>query len=159
VSCARGRFKLPDYLLLADLFSTAMMPQFISRFGSIAMLKELGKDELRQILVGAGNYPCACAWSIPAHGHWLSSRHGPGANAVRRPKTAASAPGLARDLNGLIASQNSTRPSPKYAVTDKGRRLPRPGEVEPICGETTELKKYLSLYIKSLSAFHSIFQS
>ena len=51
------RFKLRDYLRLADLFTYGMMPQFISRFGSIAMLDDLGKDELRQILVGAANSP------------------------------------------------------------------------------------------------------
>ncbi len=51
------RFKLRDYLRLADLFAYGMMPQFISRFGSIALLDDLGKDELRQILVGSANSP------------------------------------------------------------------------------------------------------
>lgn len=51
------RFRLRDYLRLADLFVYGMMPQFISRFGSIAMLEDLGRDELRQILIGAANSP------------------------------------------------------------------------------------------------------
>ncbi|MEA4858407.1 MAG: AAA family ATPase [Solidesulfovibrio sp.] len=51
------RFKLRDYLRLADLFAYGMMPQFISRFGSIAMLDDLGKDELRQIFLSAPNSP------------------------------------------------------------------------------------------------------
>ncbi len=56
------RFKLRDYLRLADLFIYGMMPQFISRFGSIAMLDDLGRDELRQIFLTAPNSPLAlCA--------------------------------------------------------------------------------------------------
>jgi len=51
------KFKLRDYLRLGDLFAYGMMPQFVSRFGSIAMLDDLGKEELLQIFLSAPNSP------------------------------------------------------------------------------------------------------
>lgn len=52
-----ARFGLRDYLRLSDLFAFGMMPQFISRFASIAVLEDLGKEELRQIFLHSANSP------------------------------------------------------------------------------------------------------
>lgn len=48
---------LKDQLRLSDLFSYGMMPQFISRFSSIAVLEDLGVPELKQILMTADDSP------------------------------------------------------------------------------------------------------
>lgn len=51
------RFRLRDYLRLSDLFCYGMMPQFISRFGSIAIFEELGREELKKIMLSADDSP------------------------------------------------------------------------------------------------------
>ena len=121
------RFKLRDYLRLADLFVYGMMPQFISRFGSIAMLEELGKDELRQILVGAGNSPLRLCLEYFRHmgirllvtDVALDAIAGAAAKNSR-----IGARALREIFNGLIASHEfDPVHSPKYAVTDKGPTL------------------------------------
>jgi ATP-dependent Clp protease ATP-binding subunit ClpX len=40
-----------------DLFDYGMVPQFISRFGAIAMLENLGKESLKEILINAADSP------------------------------------------------------------------------------------------------------
>jgi ATP-dependent Clp protease ATP-binding subunit ClpX len=51
------RFKLVDYLRLADMFEYGMLPQFLSRFNSIAVLDELRKEDLIQIMISAEDSP------------------------------------------------------------------------------------------------------
>ena len=50
-------FNLKDYMRIDDLFDYGMVPQFISRFGTIAILKNLGKDSLKKILLNAVDSP------------------------------------------------------------------------------------------------------
>ncbi len=51
------RFKLKQYVKLSDLFTYGMFPQFISRFGSIAILDDLSKNDLKQIMLNADDSP------------------------------------------------------------------------------------------------------
>jgi ATP-dependent Clp protease ATP-binding subunit ClpX len=51
------RFKLVDYLRLSDMFTYGMLPQFLSRFSSIAILDDLAKEDLVQILLAADDSP------------------------------------------------------------------------------------------------------
>ena len=44
-------FQLGDYLKYDDLFRYGMTPQFISRFESIVVLRDLGESELARIFV------------------------------------------------------------------------------------------------------------
>ncbi len=62
----RGRFRLRDYLRLSDLFCYGMMPQFISRFGSIAIFEELGREELKKIMLSATIPAAGLAGLFPA---------------------------------------------------------------------------------------------
>lgn len=48
---------LRDQVRLADLFTYGMTPQFISRFHSIAVLEDLGVNELQHILLSAEDSP------------------------------------------------------------------------------------------------------
>ncbi len=48
---------LKDQVRLFDLFEYGMMPQFISRFHSIAVLEDLGVNELKQIMLTANDSP------------------------------------------------------------------------------------------------------
>jgi ATP-dependent Clp protease ATP-binding subunit ClpX len=41
------RFTLKEYLKLSDLFVYGMMPQFISRFSSVAIFENLRKEDLK----------------------------------------------------------------------------------------------------------------
>lgn len=50
-------FTLKEYLKLSDLYIYGMVPQFISRFSSIAVLEDLKKEELKQILFSADDSP------------------------------------------------------------------------------------------------------
>jgi ATP-dependent Clp protease ATP-binding subunit ClpX len=50
-------FNLKDYMRIDDLFDYGMVPQFISRFGAIAMLENLDKDSLKNILLNALDSP------------------------------------------------------------------------------------------------------
>ncbi len=50
-------FVLKEQLKLADLFAYGMAPQFISRFKSIAVLEDLGINELKRILLTADDSP------------------------------------------------------------------------------------------------------
>jgi ATP-dependent Clp protease ATP-binding subunit ClpX len=50
-------FSLRDYLEYQDLFAYGMMPQFISRFGSIAVLDDLTEHDLLHILMRAPESP------------------------------------------------------------------------------------------------------
>jgi ATP-dependent Clp protease ATP-binding subunit ClpX len=121
------RFKLRDYLRLADLFIYGMMPQFISRFGSIAMLDELGKDELRQILLNAPNSPLRLCLEYFRH---MGIRLRVTDTALSSIAEAAAknsrigARALREIFNGLIASHEfDPYHSPKFAQTDKGPTL------------------------------------
>ncbi len=51
------RFTLKDYLKLTDLFTYGMMPQFISRFSSVAIFENLGKEDLKRIMITADDSP------------------------------------------------------------------------------------------------------
>jgi len=51
------RFKLKDYLRLSDMFAYGMMPQFVSRFSTIALFEELGREELKKIMLTADDSP------------------------------------------------------------------------------------------------------
>lgn len=51
------RFRLKDYLRLSDMFAYGMMPQFVSRFSTIAIFEELGRDELKKIMLTADDSP------------------------------------------------------------------------------------------------------
>lgn len=51
------RFKLVDYLRLTDIFNYGMLPQFLSRFSSIAILDDLSRDDLVQIMLSAEDSP------------------------------------------------------------------------------------------------------
>ena len=51
------RFKLVDYVRLADFFTYGMLPQFLSRFSSVSILDELAKEDLVQILLAAEDSP------------------------------------------------------------------------------------------------------
>ncbi len=51
------KFTLNDYLRIADLFEYGMMPQFISRFSSIAIFESLGREELKKIMISADDSP------------------------------------------------------------------------------------------------------
>lgn len=50
-------FNLKDYMRIDDLFDYGMVPQFISRFGAIAILENLGKEALKKILLSAVDSP------------------------------------------------------------------------------------------------------
>jgi len=50
-------FSLKKYMRINDLFDYGMVPQFISRFGAIAILENLGKDSLKEILINAVDSP------------------------------------------------------------------------------------------------------
>jgi len=121
------RFKLRDYLRLADLFAYGMMPQFVSRFGSIALLDDLGRDELRQILIGAANSPLRLCLEYFRHmGIRLLVTDGAitaiAEAAAKNSRIGARA--LREIFNGLIASHEfDPVHSPRYAVTDKGPTL------------------------------------
>lgn len=51
------KLDLKDQVRLVDLFSYGMTPQFISRFSSIAVLQDLGVEELKKILLAADDSP------------------------------------------------------------------------------------------------------
>lgn len=51
------RFKLVDYMRLSDMFAYGMLPQFLSRFTSLAILDDLAKEDLVQILIAAQDSP------------------------------------------------------------------------------------------------------
>jgi ATP-dependent Clp protease ATP-binding subunit ClpX len=57
-------FKLKDCLKLADLYAYGMMPQFISRFSSTAILDDLSKENLMAIMLGAPDSPYALSKSF-----------------------------------------------------------------------------------------------
>ena len=50
-------FNLKDYMRIDDLFNYGMVPQFISRFGAIAIMENLGKNSLKEILLNAVDSP------------------------------------------------------------------------------------------------------
>lgn len=50
-------FNLKDYMRIDDLFDYGMVPQFISRFSAIAILENLGKVSLKDILLNAVDSP------------------------------------------------------------------------------------------------------
>jgi len=50
-------FKLKNHLKLSDLFTYGMVPQFISRFSAVAILDDLNKEHLRQIMLTADDSP------------------------------------------------------------------------------------------------------
>lgn len=50
-------FTLREYLKLSDLFAYGMVPQFISRFSSVAVLDDLGRPALKKIFLGAPDSP------------------------------------------------------------------------------------------------------
>jgi ATP-dependent Clp protease ATP-binding subunit ClpX len=54
-------FSLKEYLKLSDLFAYGMAPQFISRFSDIAVLEDLQKTELHNILISAPDSPLEIA--------------------------------------------------------------------------------------------------
>lgn len=122
-----ARFKLRDYLRLADLFAYGMMPQFISRFGSIAMLDDLGKDELRQILLGSAQSPLRLCLEYFRHmGIRLQVTEGAvsaiAEAAAKNSRIGARA--LREIFNGLIAAHEfDPRRSPQYAETAEGPTL------------------------------------
>lgn len=51
------RFTLKEFLKLSDLFTYGMYPQFISRFHTIAILDNLSKRDLKQIMLQADDSP------------------------------------------------------------------------------------------------------
>ncbi|NPU85282.1 MAG: AAA domain-containing protein [Syntrophaceae bacterium] len=51
------RFSLKESLKLSDLFTYGMYPQFISRFSTIAVLDNLRKTDLKQIMLQAEDSP------------------------------------------------------------------------------------------------------
>ena len=51
------RFTLKEYLRITDLFVYGMMPQFISRFSSVAIFENLGKEQLKKIMISADDSP------------------------------------------------------------------------------------------------------
>jgi ATP-dependent Clp protease ATP-binding subunit ClpX len=121
------RFRLRDYLRLADLFAYGMMPQFISRFGSIAMLEDLGRDELRQILIGAANSPLRMCLEYFRHMGIRLQVTDMALTAIAdaaAKNTRIGARALREIFNGLIASHEfDPLHSPKFATTDKGPTL------------------------------------
>ncbi|WP_075354480.1 AAA family ATPase [Desulfovibrio sp. DV] len=121
------RFRLREYLRLADMFAFGMMPQFISRFGAITMLEELGKDELRQILIGSGNSPLRLCLEYFRHmGIRLQVTDAAltaiACAAAKNSRIGARA--LREIFNGLIAPYEfDPNASPKFETTDKGPTL------------------------------------
>ena len=53
----QANFNLQDYLMYEDLFRYGMAPQFISRFSSLEVLNNLGRDVLKTILLDASDSP------------------------------------------------------------------------------------------------------
>ncbi len=51
------RFSLADFLKPEDLFEFGMVPQFIARFDNVVLLRELGVDVLKDILLNAVDSP------------------------------------------------------------------------------------------------------
>ncbi len=51
------RFSLADFLKSEDLFEYGMVPQFIARFDNVVLLRELGVDVLKDILLSAVDSP------------------------------------------------------------------------------------------------------
>jgi ATP-dependent Clp protease ATP-binding subunit ClpX len=121
------RFKLRDYLRLGDLFTYGMMPQFISRFGSIAMLEDLGKEELRRILVEAGNSPLRLSLDYFRHmGIKLQvTREAVDAIAEAAVKNSRIGARALREIfNGMIAPHEyDPYHSPCFAQTETGATL------------------------------------
>ncbi len=56
-----AEFNLKDYMRISDLFDYGMVPQFISRFGAIAILDNLRKESLKEILIHAADSPFVSA--------------------------------------------------------------------------------------------------
>lgn len=50
-------FSLKEYLRMADIFEYGMLPQFISRFGTIAILEDLKAAQLKEIFLQAEDSP------------------------------------------------------------------------------------------------------
>lgn len=50
-------FSLKEYLRMSDIFEYGMLPQFLSRFGSIAILEDLKTSELKDIFLKAEDSP------------------------------------------------------------------------------------------------------
>ncbi len=121
------KFKLRDYLRLADLFAYGMMPQFVSRFGSIAMLDDLGKEELLQIFLSAGNSPLRlCADYFRHMGITLRlTREAAVAVAEAAAKNSRIGARALREIfNGLIAPHEfDPYHSPLLAQTESGPTL------------------------------------
>jgi ATP-dependent Clp protease ATP-binding subunit ClpX len=121
------RFRLREYLRLADMFAFGMMPQFIARFGSVAMLEELGRDELRQILIGSPNSPLRLCLEYFRHMgiRLLVTDQAITAIADAAAKNARIGARALREIfNGLIAPyEYDPYGSPRYAETDKGPTL------------------------------------
>ena len=121
------RFRLREYLRLADMFAFGMMPQFISRFGTISMLEELGKDELRQILIGSKASPLRQCLEYFRH---MGIRLQVTDTALTLIADAAAknsrigARALREIFNGMIAPYEfDPSLSPKFETTDKGPTL------------------------------------
>ncbi len=51
------RLDLRNHVRLSDLFTYGMTPQFISRFNSIAVLQDLGVEELKKIMLASDDSP------------------------------------------------------------------------------------------------------
>ncbi|UJX42709.1 AAA family ATPase [Desulfovibrio sp. JY] len=121
------RFKLCDYLRLADLFTYGMMPQFISRFGSIAVLDDLGKEELRRIFLESANSPLRLTMEYFRYmGIRLAVTEGAvdaiAEAAVKNSRIGARA--LREIFNGLIAPHEfDPFHSPRFAQTESGPTL------------------------------------
>jgi ATP-dependent Clp protease ATP-binding subunit ClpX len=122
-----ARFRLREYLRLADMFAFGMMPQFISRFGAIAMLEELGKDELRQILIGSGNSPLRLCLEYFRHMGIRLQVTDAALTAIADAAAKNSRIGaraLREIFNGLIAPYEfDPNASPKFVTTEKGPTL------------------------------------
>lgn len=54
-----NRFRLPDYFKMDDLYRYGMVPQFVGRFDSVQILRELDFNVLKQILLFGNDSPLA----------------------------------------------------------------------------------------------------
>ena len=121
------RFRLKDYLRLSDLFTYGMMPQFVSRFSTLAIFEELGRDELKKIMLTADDSPFRASRDYFRHmGVTLrltdKALDQIAEHAMKNTRIGARA--LREIYTGLIADYEfDPSISPKLARTEKGQVL------------------------------------
>lgn len=121
------RFRIKEYLRLSDLFTYGMMPQFISRFGAIAIFEDLGREDLKRIMLSAADSPLRYSLDYFRHMGITLQLTAPALDlitehALKNVRIGARA--LREVFNGLIANYEfDPSGTPRYAETPSGPTL------------------------------------